>query len=329
MPTSSPITPPPSSVTQRLFDESGVPNNSSVEVEGQTRTSTRFQNRPPQLQARAPRPRPTSPGAVQNGQQASASADADQSDVQHIRTGSQLLNLAGGHHEAGRVGSGQMGAAAHGVQNILAANRAQAAGAADAAASLSMGKKIRAGPPVMHRVLNRLQQASHESANRRLEDFAGFGMAAQAVSALQAQLVNVDMSRFRNMRGGMTPDIGIMNECIKLATENNSVSPVQARLAKCNMGMAEASNVLGNCVRHVHADAGVPLITQDHSDELASVIGARHGALTEGIDLSFFADENDKMLTRLENEFGKGGDHIVLWAAELFDRINAAQEHAT
>jgi hypothetical protein len=328
MPISPSITPSPSAVTQLPSEEIGARDNLFAETEGQARASTRFQNRPPQLQARAPRPRPASSSAGANGQQAGASSDPDHPVEQHVRTGAQLLHSAGAHHEAGLVGSGQMGAASHGVQNASAANRTRATGAAEAAASLTMGGKIAMRSLAMQPSLNRLQQAGYKSASRRLEDFADFGMGAQTVSALQARLVNVDMNRFKSMRGGMTPDIGIMHACINLAAENNSISPMQARLAKCNMGMAEASNVLGNCVGHAREDTGVPMITQQYSDELASLIGARHGELTEGMDLSFPADENDKMLTLLESEFGKGGEHIVLWAAELHNSITTARDRA-
>jgi hypothetical protein len=314
MPISPTITLSSSPTTQRTSDEGRSRDSSSADAEGQVRTPTRFQGGPLQLLGRSPRSRP--PSGVANSQQANASADSDHPAEQHVRTGTQLLSVAGGHHEVGQVGSGQIGAAAQGAQNASAANRAHAAGAAEAAASLTMDGQIQIGSLAMQRPLSRLQQASYESANRRLEDFSQSKMAAQTINALQAQLVNVDMSRFKGMQGAMTPDIGIMYECIRLATESNSIIPNEARLTKCHMGMAEAANVLNNCVRHVNKDIGEPMITQTYADELNQVIGMRHRELTQGMTLSSPADISDESLAKLENEFGKGGNHIVLWAGE-------------
>jgi hypothetical protein len=332
MPIPPPATSPSSPAVPPLSEEGHRDNSSSTDSERQARTSTRFQGGPPQLQGRPPRTRPTSSNAgAANSHQANSATDADYSVEQHVRTGTQLLNSAGTHHQAGQVGSGQIGVAAKGDHNASAANRIHSAGAIEEAAvaqqSGAASRLTRARPVFAQRPLMRLQQAAYDSANTRLKNFSQFGISERVVDALQSQLIHVDMRHFKSMHNGMTPDIGIMHECIKLAQENNAIDPDAALQARCAMGMAEASNVISNRTRLSEGVAGhlAPL----QAEILNVIIGRRHGELSRDSKDSSVTVAN-KALNKLESEFGQTtaanhgneprygqqGQRIVEWASK-------------
>ncbi len=220
-----PITPPYTSTaspsaaripSQVRCEGSGSPHTREGDEVGSQRRLTAV---PAQLQGRAPRRR-VSPAAAQatSSQQSTASADHEQLE-QHLRAGLQLA-AADSHHEAGRAGSGQTGACAHGTQNASAANRAQASGAAEAAGAASTSGKIAAPKEIaVQGASTRLQQASCMSADNRLRGFTQFGMSQDVVHVLQAELAHIDMDSMKNPAGAMTPDIPIMRHCINAAKE--------------------------------------------------------------------------------------------------------------
>lgn len=301
-------------------------SRSSVDSEEPTRPPSRFQASVPlPLQTRAPRPRPPPPTT---GQQTGASGDHEHPAEQHLRIGAQAMQAAGGHNETDCVGSGQIGADAQGAHHASAANRAQAAGAAESASpALLHARRLHTrqtgGMSATHRPsLTTEQKSSIAEAKNRFDDFANnLGLSETLVGALQAELAHVDMSLIPKQEiqlNKMPPSIGMMHECIKRATEKGLITSNDARLATCAMAMPELQCLL---LKHnENAEDSLPKVIADRID---ASVNRKWGVLAAALKAADMPADIEKALGNLEAVFGKKA--AAETAREIHGDLNGAE----